>query len=280
MGSILPRAVGAVAVLVAATCARLPAAEGPPAETRSLPADRLVPQWHLGDRWIVETTTRPLQVRSDPALVATSRAIQWQFSVQRYEKSLSDDCYRLEVRCLESKQPRPVTVLWIDRQTLALRQLQTQLPTPDGFRTITQSYEFTAGQPSPVLGPLTALPIDLPLFRAGQAKGMETFTYETHSGPRGTKAVGDVGFAYHVKQQIAPADADEAKTLVGESLAKGLQQKPLVEVRIVGPQRRVRQLWQPGLPWPVYCENGSTVCRLVKVLPADGKKEPPREATE
>ena len=40
-------------------------------------------------------------------------------------------------------------------------------------------FEFSSGQPSPVLGPLTALPVDLPLFVGGEAKGMQTFAYET-----------------------------------------------------------------------------------------------------
>ncbi len=254
-----------------------PPVEGAAQESRSLRADRLVPQWELGDRWIVETSSRPLQARSDIAKAAASPAIQWQFSVQRYEKSLEADCFRIEVRPMLGGQ-QPETVLWVDRQSLALRQIQTQIPTAGGFRTITESYEFVGAQPAPVLGPLSALPIDFPLLTGGEAKAMDAYTYTSYSGPRGTKAVGDLGFTYQVKQTIAAADDREAKSLVDESFAKGLGEEPLVEVRLEGGGREVRQLWQPGRPWPVYCDNGSTICRLVKVMPADSGAGPRQEA--
>lgn len=252
-------------------------AGGSSQETRSLRADRLAPRWELGESWIVETASRPIQARSDIALAAAGPVIQWQFSVQRYEKSLEADCFRIEIRCVSSSR-QPETVLWVDRQSLALRQVQTQIPTPGGFRTITQSYEFAGAQPTPVLGPLTALPIDLPLLSGGEAKQLDSYAYTSYSGPRGTKAIGDFGFAWQVKQKISPAEAGEARSLVNEAFAKGLEEEPVVEVRLEGGGRAVRQLWQAGCPWPVYCDNGSTISRLVRIIPAGSKDDSQREA--
>ncbi len=209
-------------------------------------------------------------------MAAASPAIQWQFSVQRYEKSLEADCFRIEVRPMLGGQ-QPETVLWVDRQSLALRQIQTQIPTPADFGR-SQRATNSPGPSSAVLGPLSALPIDFPLLTGGEAKAMDAYTYTSYSGPRGTKAVGDLGFTYQVKQTIAAADDREAKSLVDESFAKGLGEEPLVEVRLEGGGREVRQLWQPGRPWPVYCDNGSTICRLVKVMPADSGAGPRQEA--
>ena len=134
---------------------------------RSVSLAQLKPQWELGDKWIVETQSRPVQVREELADQVAIRPIQWQFTVQRVEKTLENDCYRVEVRCLLPGPEQPATVLWIDRKSNALRKLQTQLPVPGGFRTMTENYHFADGQPSPVLAPINALPVDLPLLLGG-----------------------------------------------------------------------------------------------------------------
>jgi hypothetical protein len=181
---------------------------------------------------------------------------------------LADDCYRLEITCLAEGE-QPTTVVWVDKKTRAIRQIQTQIPTAEGLQTFTQSYEFSSGQPSPVLGPLSALPLDLPLFAGEGSKGMQTFVYETHAGRRGTKAVGEIGFAHQVQQQVETVSSEQVKGLIHETYTKSLAEQPVVEVELKSGDRQVRQLWQPGLPWPVYSNNGSTECRLVKVIPAE-----------
>ena len=264
-------AILAVGGLAGAFAAR--AADEPQRDTRSPSFEQLIPRWELGDSWIVETISQPLQMRGEASAESRLRPIQWQFAVQRFEKALSDDCYRLEVKCLAKGVPQPTTVLWVDKKSLAIRQIQTQIPVPEGFQTVTQSYEFSSGQPSPVLGPLSALPLDLPLFSGNQAKGMQTFMYETHTGPPGEKAVGELGFAHQVEQQVKPVATEQVKGLIHETYTKSLTEQPVVEVKLKSGEQQVRQLWQPGLPWPVYSKNGSTECRLVKVIPAKEKTE-------
>lgn len=249
------------------------ATETPKRDTRSPTFDELMPRWDLGDRWVVETISRPLQLREEMSVETVCRPIQWQFAVRKFEKALTDDCYRVEIKCLLGGARQPATVLWIDRKSKALRKIQTQLPVPGGFQTVTQSFEFSSGQPSPVLGPLTALPVDLPLFIGGEAKGMQTFAYETHLGTPGVKNVGELGFAHQIEQRVTPVAYSEVKGLLNDSYAKSLTEPPTVEVRLKDHDRQVRQLWQPGLPWPVYTNAGSTVCRLVKVIPAGQENE-------
>jgi hypothetical protein len=268
---------GLVALAGLAVAFGAPAADEPQRDTRSPSFEQLIPRWDLGDQWVVETTSRPIQMRGETDAQTVCRPIQWQFAVQRFEKALADDCYRVEVKCLLEGAPQPTTVLWVDKKSLALRKIETQLPVPDGFQTITQSYEFSSGQPSPVLGPLTALPVDLPLFLGDQTKGMQTFTYETHDGPAETKKVGELGFAYQIEQQVTSVSSEEVKGLLNETFTKGLTKQPVVEVQLKSGQQQVRQLWQPGLPWPVYSKNGSTECRLVKVIPAEQKPDEERE---
>jgi hypothetical protein len=225
---------------------------------------QLLPHWQPGDQWVVETTSLLLQTRGAVQPVR-SRPIQWQFTVQRYEKVIDDDCFRVEIRCLLPGPPQPATVLWVDKKTHVLRQITTQIPIPGGFTTLTENYEFPSGQPSPVLGPLTALPLDFPLFHGGEAKGLEKFSYEASVGPAGTKALGDLGFSFDVQQDVQVAPAEQVKGLLSDEFTKDLETHPAIEVKLQKFDRKVRQVWQAGLPWPAYSEDAQTKCKLVKV---------------
>lgn len=253
---------------------------------RSAAVQPLVPNWNLGDKWTVEAVGRTVQARRGGAL-PTMRPIQWQFALSKFEKSLTHDCFRVEVRCLESQDGHPLTVLWVDRDSRTLRQVTTEIPVPGGFQQMTLSYEFEAGQPGPVLGPLTALPIDLPAALASNAKGLEAFQYTASIGPPERKEVGELAFAHDVEQRVAPIPAADvrqlltgafAKSLDGESLSKSLSdealtERPVTEVRLKSAGREIRQLWQTGSPWPIYCDNGYCVSRLVSPSAAPAVKE-------
>lgn len=244
-----------------------------PAPTRSAAVQPLAPRWNLGDRWTIETVGKRLQVRRGGE-VPTIRPIQWQFKVSQYEKTVANDCFRVEIRCLASKDGHPLTTVWVDREARALRQVTTEIPVPDGFQSLTVSYDFDSEQPGPVLGPLTALPIDVPVFLAARSKGLETFRYRSAIGPPERKEVGDIGFDHEVEQRIAAVDADEVRQLMAAAfekslddgpLAKSLAEKPVTEVRLKAAGREIRQLWQSGSPWPIYCDNGYCVSRLVSI---------------
>jgi hypothetical protein len=244
------------------------AADPKPSAQREADLQHVKPLWRLGDQWIVETTTLPIQVRDELTQTSRTRPIQWQFTVQRFEKAI-DDCFRIEIRCLLSGPPQPVTTLWIDRQTQTLRQVQTQIPVAGEFRTVVENYETANGQPAPVLGMLTALPVDLPVFQGGQ-KGLQKYVYQSWSGPAGTKALGEIGFGQAVEQEVLQPQPEQVKSLLPEEFTKDLAERPVVEVRLKGDLRQVRQIWQAGRPWPVYIDNGTTICRLREVKAGAG----------
>jgi hypothetical protein len=265
---------GLAVTLLGLMLGRLVPAIEPPSKPDDNPGVQQVkPRWRVGDRWIVETLTLQLQARRDTRALARGKPVRWEFTVKGQEKVGARDCYRVEVRCLVDGRPQPLTTLWCDQQSLALQQLQTRLPVPGGYRAVTENYQSPGGQPSPVLAPLTALPVDMPLFLGAEAKSTERFTYETHSSPDGQKAVGEVGFAFEVEQQIARAEPEQVKGLLAAGFAKDLKSQPVTEVRLKAFNRQVYQLWQPDLPWPSYSDNGSTVSRLVQVIPADARPE-------
>jgi hypothetical protein len=242
----------------------------PAAEPR---LDGLLPRWEVGDRWTLETVSRPLSVRADVSQAANSPPLRWQFDVSRLEESLSDECFRVEVTCLAEGVGIPKTVFWLHRDSFALCRITSYMPVPGGFEAMTISYDSASGQPAPILGPLSALPIDTPVLYSG-AKGLQTFSYASHFGATQGKELGDVGFVHQVQQQISEMPQAEvgrllgehfSKSLVEDAFAKSLSALPVTEIRLKSQGREIRQLWQAHRPWPIYCDNGYSVSRLVSV---------------
>jgi hypothetical protein len=232
------------------------------------------PRWQVGQQWVVESVNTQLPTMRDLLSIQPAKPIPWQFQVKGVEKIGLRHCFKVQVTCQVPGPQQPVTTLWVDQQTMTLQQLQTQLPVPGGLRTITESYRSASGQPTPVITPLTVLPLELPVFLQG-SKGTTKFTYEAAAAPWGTKGVDDVAFAYEIEQVLTRPAPDQVKGLVPEAFTKDLQTKPVLEVRLKGlGSSRVRQLWQEGLPWPVFSDNGSSKARLVKVLPPSPHPQP------
>jgi hypothetical protein len=274
----LPIVLGAGTVLLG--CAVLLVAKP---DKDKVEANDLKPKWSVGDQWVVETQNQQMQSRVD--LTDTDKdkdkdktdrpdkdiklpPVQWQFTVAKEEELGKAKCLRVDVKCLvEGKQP--ITTIWVDPKSMTIRQYETQLHVQGRYRTVKESYQLQDGQPTPILCPGNALPLDMPLFRKGEAKGEDTFYYEAVMGELGTKDPGDVGFLTEVKQTMKSLKPDDVKGLIADDFSKDLESKPVVEVELTTPDKRtVRQLWRQEMPWPVYVDNGATQARLIKYTPA------------
>jgi hypothetical protein len=245
----------AAALLVAA--ARAPAA-----------SDDLKPRWKVGDRWVVETETRPVHATDAPRGARKPLVARWEFKVAGVEKVGGHDCYRVDIRH-EGVAEEPFVTLWADRDSLALRQSAVRLELRGKARQVTRRYEFDGGQASPVLGPLGNLPLDLPVFTAERPRGGVKFKYTALSGadrPRGGLA--GLEMPTEVEQQVEPVRTEKVKDLLGKETPRGAD-ATVYRVQLETPRCKVLQLWQAGQPWPSYAENATTVARLVKVIPAE-----------
>jgi hypothetical protein len=222
----------------------------------------------VGDRWVVETVTRQVQISRPQPPAGQGTSVRWQFTVRGVERVAGVDCYRVEVRPTVAGPSQPLTILWADRQTLTLRRFQTELRVAGNLVTVTENYEPVGGQPTPVQCPLTALPIDMPTFAGGQSKGLQQFNYDAVVGTGGKKGIGDLGFHFEISQDVAAAKIDDVRKLLGEGFSKDLDAQPIMEVRLKTIEREVRQMWRAGSPWPVYCQSGPTTARLLTVTTA------------
>jgi hypothetical protein len=244
-------------------------AAAPPARPRGLPANQLRPRWTVGQSWIVETATLPVQAAGDPRDLRRGPPVRWQFTVAKREKVAGKECFRVEIRCTGSEERSPATVLWVDARALALRKFQTELLVQGEWRTVTESYDFEGADAGPVLGPSTALPVDLPLF-SSEKRRSPRFSYVARPGALGKDE--GLAFSIDVDQHLAPARGRDVRDLLREEVPRDIDAPRAYEVRLRSPEREVLQLWKPGQPWPAYSDNGCTVSRLIKVLPPPAGK--------
>ena len=259
-----------LAMLIAATTAGTArSGDAPPIQTQ-----QFRPQWQVGDRWTIETESQQQQTAAENP---TRSKAQWRFQVEAVEPIAGQDCFRITARPIQAEEPK--TVIWIDRNTLAIKQIQTQLPTPRGYKTVTESYQSATA--APVVGPITVLPIALPQFPEPGLKSVDAYQYETISGPGGVKAVGDVGFSVDIRQSFSKPSTDRIKSLFDDQDTKDLQNRPVIEVQLVTPDLTVRQLWANDAPWPMFTDNGLTQARLIQTdgsdRSADERRGEPQE---
>ena len=256
-------------LIAAATCALLDARQ--PAMPRE---DQLKPKWEVNDSWVVEAVTQPVQLRAGgddktpPPPPAPPIKAQYKFTVAKKEKLGAAECFRVEITAHPDPKNQPTTKIWLDTRSLARRQLETKLPEDGAFATVTESDYPKDGPPATVTGPLTAVPVDMPVFVGGRA-GEQSFSYEAASGPAAAKRdPNDVAFAVDIKQTTTPVTAESARGMIPERFSRDLQNQPLVKVELKTAERTVTQLWQVGQPWPVYTKSGPTEARLVSFTPA------------
>lgn len=219
------------------------------------------PQWNLGDRWIIETLTEQIQ-GNEPRTGEKAPRIRWEFRVAKLEKVAGADCYRIDIECLAQGRVRPKASVWCDKQTLFLRQFETQVAFRGRYYTVQESYDCAKGELAPVMASVNVLPIGLPAFLPQGAKSLEGFTYTSAPLPAGVKDATTIRFAHTIRQDVRAPGAKSLKQ-VPQLFAKDIQAKPLTEVQLAEGKQTMTQLWQKGLPWPVYAENGRTQAWLV-----------------
>lgn len=222
--------------------------------------EQLRPRWQVGQRWVVETTKKIVHASHDPA---AARPIRWQFTVTRREWVGGQECFRVEIAC-RNIEGVPGMTIWVDAQTLALRQVETGLLVQGEIRRVRERYEADDVTGSPVVGLPSSLPLDLPVFAAGSSSSGR-FGYQAVMVDDDDRHTADLAFAVAVEQDVKPAGRAEVLRLIGDDSRIGRKARPAFDVRLRSHGREVRQLWQAGLPWPSFSASDGSTSRLVEV---------------
>ena len=229
------------------------------------------PKWSVGQAWSVETES--LQPQTD--LQDTKCVALWQFLVEAIDEFEGGDCFRLVITPVE--HPEPKTTVWVDSRSFMIRRLDSQIPTLNGYVTVSETYR--ANQPVPVIGPLSLIPIALPRFVSDETKSgdaTERFEYN-NSDFDGVKSDTTVAFLTSVSQTVGTPDAERMKLFREIPGAKSVDELNVFEVKLETRNETVRQLWNASSPWPVFSENGMSTARLLDVVDASETLQNPTE---
>lgn len=223
--------------------------------------------WQTGDRWTVETVPQ-MSVTSD-ASSSAGKGIRWSFEVTGTDKIHDRNCWRASIRCAEPGVRSPEVEIWVDQKSGMLIRTTSRVKRGERTAEFTETYLTSDGQPTPVLGMLSSLPLDMPIFNslAGRTKSLEPQIYETVIGNGKTKSLEDLGFASIVSQNIKSVPAAQVKSLNVPAASSSEN----VNVEIRSGNRTVRQIWAPGKPWPIFSDNGVTHSRLLEYIPANSE---------
>lgn len=223
--------------------------------------------WQQGDRWVVETTPRMSTMSSS---ISSNNKLKWSFEVVGLEKIREHECWHTSIRCIEANVQSPEIDIWVDKQNGMMVRTTSSLTYATHKAKLTETYLPSNGKATPVFGMIPALPLDMPVLSTAatnNTKSLEPQIYETMTGDGQTKDLGDLGFANMVAQNVQPVTSSVTKSLNTISSDNGF------EVNIFANNRKVRQIWAPGKPWPVYSNNGVTESRLIEYIPAARSQE-------
>ncbi len=240
--------------------------------TMNAQAAEVGPHWVVGDAWTVETQT--VQTPSSSANTSGT-PVEWNFTVAAEEPTASKDCFRVEITCADTSRPQPNATIWIDRETGMLVRLTSRIPVGNAYSEYSETYQMTENTPTPVLGIIPSLPLDMPIFGeiVTHRKSLEPMCYIS-SGDNGAKGLNGPRFAYEVRQTMEAVPAAQMKSL-GGAAENGKQN---VNVKINVGTQSVEQVWTEGKPWPVYSSNGASTSRLKAFRPAKQAPSSTQEA--
>lgn len=218
------------------------------------------PDWQIGDYWIVEATNRQTQGGAQ----RQAKPVRWRFEVVGMARIQGRDCYQAKAEIVDAGPGNPIVHIWVDAETGALVRVANRTFAHGEWVERNQTFQGENGKTTGVFGTIPALPIDMPLFAedGSKALGGDEEVYTTVDEEDGSKALGESAprFTYRVKTSAQPLDVDGAKGLLDG--AEGLDDA--VEITMDGGVRKVRQIWTPKSPWPVYSDNGTCEARLVE----------------
>ena len=242
--------------------------------TSPAPTLQYGPAWRVGQTWTVETVALPQA--SPEAFNADEETlgepIRWRFTVDGENLLYGRKCFRATIVCQLESATKPTIQIWVDQKTKELVGVKSTTDFGDRKLTICEAY-LGGPQETGALGPLTALPLDMPYFKPGF--GAELKGLEATDEIEGLRFVSDEDFELDAPQTKSLSDATPTFARKIRQKATRLQttkaigdreynaESMLYEVSLDGGDVQVNQIWAPNQPWPLVSENGATRATLI-----------------
>lgn len=225
-------------------------------------ASGYVPQWKVGDRWVLEASYR--DKLND--IEGWTPSVEWMFRVRAIRKINDEQCYVVHVF---PRKPglKVQAVLWLSVENLQPLRVIDIYPTPEGAGYSRRDYD--PKYPEPLSAPDSMIPYDMPVFPLVKAdtsvQGADGFdAYRTE--PEAAKydrisQVGGLSFRRAVGQKNRNPQRQYSDAF---SAYRGGGEKFQVEVSDARSGETMTQLWQEGSPWAISVETADVKVKLLQ----------------
>ena len=222
-----------------------------------------VPQWNVGERWVVEASYRD-QLNEDSADVWLT-PVEWIFRVRAIRDIEEESCYVVHIYP-RNNEMRVQAVLWLAVSDLRPLRVIDIFPTTDGVGNSRR--DFHPDYPEPLSSIDSLIPYDLPIFPLRQvntslqgADGFDAYRRE----PEKTRfnsfsRVGGMSFRRSVGQSNRPPERQYSDAFAAY---RGGGNQFQVELTNARDGQTMTQLWQEGSPWAISVETRDLRARLL-----------------
>lgn len=232
-----------------------------------------VPQWKVGDEWVVRAWYRDLRYQGDVWLPP----VDWHFKVQALKSIHRQECYVVYVYP-ERRSLKVQAILYLSTRDLHPIKVVDIYSTPGGVKS--SERECDPFHAEPLLSESSMIPYDLPVFpleRPATVQNADGFAAYRDEAPKTFAPVRKVG-NLKFKKKIAQK-TNQPSTQRADSFGAYRNTGTSFEVQLSdsGVKGTMTQMWQEGQPWAVGLESKAVRCRLLpsKSTPTSGDLNSP-----
>lgn len=202
-------------------------------------AQDFMPNWRVGDSWVIEARYRNASGDGDEWLPA----IRWQFRVRNLKTIDGVSCFVLHITPAERNDLKVQTILCLAESDLRLVRAIDIYP----VRGRAEKFERDAdiSRYSPLLRNGSMVPYDMPLFPL--AAGGETRNNAAGIRTEKSTEVDGLSFVEEVTQAWEPTDRGGFQVTLTNPVSDG----------------QITQIWREGLPWAESMTSHSIAYQLV-----------------
>ncbi|HOY68768.1 MAG TPA: hypothetical protein PLP29_17955 [Candidatus Ozemobacteraceae bacterium] len=217
-----------------------------------------VPQWKIGDQWILEATYRDQRAPGEVWMTP----IRWTFHVKAKKNIHRTDCYVLHIYPKKSRL-KMQAILYLSVRDLRPMRVIEIFPTAFGVKSREKPVDpFHA---EPLIGDDTLVPYDLPVFPLMRTVLQRADGFGAYAAPEPKvyekiRKVAGFSFKREMRQTDAKPDRQHADAFAAYRLGGETFQVELADSRLGTAQT---QLWQEGSPWAISTESRNRRVRLV-----------------
>lgn len=238
-------------------------------------ATGFVPQWEVGDSWVVQASYRDLL--AEDSNEKWNEPVNWEFKVRAIRNIANVECYVIHIYPQDSEM-NVQAILWLGVQDLRPIRVIDVFPSASGIQSSRR--DFHPDYPEPLSSIDSIIPYDLPMFPLVRRQT------QSADSPDGFDAYRRGGTAKQRHNQVARAGGISFRRIVSQSTSAPSKQFSdvfsqyraggqtyQVEISQERSSEKMTQLWQQNSPWALSIQTQNMRARLLQNTPSEDETQ-------